>query len=492
MRVKSMNKVNTGAKDRNKLLAFLLAVILGPLGVHNFYLGRWKRGFIQFGLVFLTLGGGLLITFPWAWAEAFGILIGKYSLGPRRPLDTDINEEKTQLKEHKVSSLKEYIIATILLSPLLALSIPTFGIPLLFAAVFYLIVGGLWNKITKIFIKSVLPLYATIFSGGKKFLIRFSEYTMPPTNTRAELFRATRKLSLTAGFVLFFLISLIAQSNISMVTEGDIPDAVVCDDGTVELYGACDDESDGTFCDPDCVMTNSSAINRIMEAYTSPEIALVLLFAPFITVLVAPILVLRFSSLSIVDKKTRSMVPIGQNANDLTKVTAGFGSIVIFFQTALGIAAAATEDGGIGEAFYFVFMILVMTVVLVLAFYPLIWLPMLKFTKSFDSHVLLLDNSLVKSKGIEVHQLTYDNNELRITPVHQTDQSNPPHSEESIKNQAQPISLQHVEEPMIDVGPPLDAVSNNKDEHGFEWIVHNGDNYYRKVDTTDQWMKFQN
>ena len=487
-----MNQVNTGAKDRNKLLAFLLAVILGPLGIHNFYLGRWKRGFIQFGLVLLTLGAGLLITYPWAWGEAFGILIGKYSLGPKKPADAGLEGEETQIEKNKVSPLKEYLIATILLLPLLALSIPMVGIPLLFAAVFYLIVGGLWNKITKIFIKSVLPLYATIFSGGKKFLIRFSEYTMPPTNTRAELFRATRKLSLTAVFVLFFLISLIAQSNISMVTEGDIPNAVVCDDGTVDLLGICDDGSEGVVCDSVCVMENSEAIDRVYEAYFSWEIILVLLFAPFITVLVAPILVLRFSSLSIVDKKTRSMVPIGQNANDLTKVTAGFGSIVIFFQTALGIATAATEDGNLGEAFSFVLAILLLTVFLVLMFYPLIWLPMLKFTKSFESHVLLLDNSLVKSKGIEVHQLTYDNNELRITPLHQTVQSNPPHSEEPINKQAQPTPLEYVEQPMTDVGPPIDAVSSNRDEHGFEWIVHNGDNYYRKSDTTDQWMKFQN
>lgn len=487
-----MSQLNTEPKNKNKLLAFLLALILGPLGIHNFYLGRWKRGFIQFGLVFLTFGVGLLITFPWAWAEAFGILIGKYSLGPKKPVDAGLQGEETQIEKNKVSPMKEYFIATILLSPLLALSIPTSGIPLLFAAVFYLIVGGLWNKITKIFIKSVLPLYATIFSGGKKFLIRFSEYTMPPTNTRAELFRATRKLSLTAVFVLFFLISLIAQSNITMVTEGEIPDAVVCDDGTVDIAGICDDGSEGVACDSVCVMENSEAINRVLEAYVSEEILLVLLFAPFITVLVAPILVLRFSSLSIVDKKTRSMVPIGQNANDLTKVTAGFGSIVIFFQTALGIATAATENGSLGEAFYFVFMILLMTIILVSAFYPLIWLPMLRFTQSFDSHVLLLDNSLVKSKGIEVHQLTYDNNELRITPVHQTDQSNSPHSEEPINNQAQPTSLEHMEKPIIDVGPPINAVSNNKDEHGFEWIVHNGDNYYRKSDTTDQWMKYQN
>ena len=487
-----MNQVSTETKQKSKILAFLLAIFLGPLGFHNFYLGRWKRGFIQFGLVFLTVGAGLLITIPWAWIEALGILVGKYSMGPKRQEHTDLEQEIAYSQKTEVSARKEYLIATLLLLPLLLLSIPTFGIPLLFAALFYLFVGGLWNKITKIFIKSILPLYATIFGGGKKFLIRFSEYTMPPTDTRPELFRATRKLSLTAIFVLFFLISLIAQSNLSMVTEGNIPDAVVCDDGTIDLIGICDDGSDGVLCDSDCVMDNTDAIDRIGEAYTSVEIVVVLLFAPFITILVAPILVLRYSSLSIVDKKTRSMSPIGEKANDLTNVAAGFGSVVLFFQTAWRISSAAAENGNITEGLGFVATILVFTFILVFAFYPLIWLPMLKFTRSFESHVLLLDNSLVESKGIEVHQLTYDNNELRITPVHQSDQSNPPYSEEPINNQVQPISIEHVEKPMIDVGPPIDAISNNRDEHGFEWVVHNGDNYYRKSNTTDQWMKYQN
>ena len=487
-----MNQVSTETKQKSRILAFLIAIFLGPLGFHNFYIGRWRRGFFQFGLVFLTVGAGLLITIPWAWIEALGILVGKYSMGPKRQEHTDLEQEIAYSQKIEVSARKEYLIATLLLLPLLLLSIPMFGIPLLFAAIFYLFVGGLWNKITKIFIKSILPLYATIFGGGKKFLIRFSEYTMPPTDTRPELFRATRKLSLTAIFVLFFLISLIAQSNLSMVTEGNIPDAVVCDDGTIDLIGICDDGSDGVLCDSDCVMDNTDAIDRIGEAYTSVEIVLVLLFAPFITILVAPILVLRFSSLSIVDKKTRSMSPIGEKANDLTNVAAGFGSVVLFFQTAWRISSAAAENGNIAEGIGFVATILVFTFILVFAFYPLIWLPMLKFTKSFESHVLLLDNSLVESKGIEVHQLTYDNNELRITPVHQSDQSNPPYSEEPINNQVQPISIEHVEKPMIDVGPPIDAISNNRDEHGFEWVVHNGDNYYRKSNTTDQWMKYQN
>lgn len=487
-----MNQVSTETKQKSKFLAFLIAIFLGPLGFHNFYLGRWKRGFIQIGLVFLTFGAGLLITIPWAWIEALGILVGKYSMGPKKQKHTDLEQEIAYSQKIEVSARKEYLIATLLLLPLLLLSIPMFGIPLLFAGIFYLFVGGLWNKITKIFIKSVLPLYATIFGGGKKFLIRFSEYTMPPTQTRPELFRATRKLSLTAIYVLLFLISLIAQSNLPMVTEGNISGAVSCDDGTINLKGICDDGSDGVLCDSDCVLENTSALERILEAYSSPEIIGVLLFAPFITVLVAPLLVLRHSSLSIVDKKTRSMSPIGEKANDLTNVGAGIGAFVLFLQTAWRIASSAAKDGGISEGVVFIMQILLFNLFLVFSFYSLIWLPMLKFTKSFESHVLLLDNSLVESKGIEVHQLTYDNNELRITPVHQSDQPNSPHSKEPINNQAQPISLEHVEKPMIDVGPPIDAISNNRDEHGFEWIVHNGDNYYRKSDTTDQWMKYQN
>lgn len=486
-----MNQVPEESKPKSKFLVFLIAIFLGPVGIHNFYIGRWKRGFIQFGLVFLTFGAGILVTIPWAWIEAIGILVGKYSMEQKKREQIVQNQELHHSQKIEVSARKEYLIAVLLLLPLLLISIPFFGIPILFAVIFYLFVGGLWNKVTRIFIKSVLPLYATIFSGGKKFLIRFSEYTMPPTDTCPELFRATRKLSLTAIFVLFFLISLIAQSNLSMVTEGNIPDAVVCDDGTIDLTGLCDDGSDGVVCDSDCVMDNTDALDRIVEAYTSVEIAVVLLFAPFITILIAPILVLRYSSLSIVDKKTRSMSPIGEKANDLTNVAAGFGSVVLFFQTAWRISSAAARNGNITEGVWFVAIILIVTIILVLAFYPLIWLPMLKFTKSFESHVLILDNSLVESKGIEVHQLTYENNELRIAPVHQTGQQNLFYSEEPIDNEVQSISIEHVEAPLIDNGPPLDAISNNRDEHGFEWIVHEGNNYYRKSGTTGQWMKYE-
>ncbi len=494
-------------KKKNKILAFLIALILGPLGFHNFYLGRWKRGFTQFFVVLITFGAGLLITIPWAYIEGLLILIGKYSMGPKpKPAYTD-ESGIAYAEEIKVSAMKEYLIATFLLSPMIILSIFTMGVPIIFAILFYFLVGGLWNIVTRLFIKMILPIYASVFSAGKKFLIRFSEYKIHPTSTRPELFRATRKLSITAVFVLFFLISLIAQSNTGMVTEGNIPDAVICDDGTFEISGICDDESVGTTCDADCVMENTGAIERVMEAYSSYEIILILMFSPFITLLIAPILVLRYSSLSIVDKKTRSMSPIGEKANDLTNVGAGFGALVIFFQTAWRISSAAVQDGDVTTGVGYVAMILILTLMFVLMFYPLIWLPMLKFTKAFESHVLKLDNSLVDSKGIEVHQLIYDDNQLRIMPVKNnvpatvqnqipmpqpvpataSSQLPPPPLDTGLAQVASPPAP--LPAPMQASGPSIDTPAQSTDENGYEWILHEGKNYYRLTASNSPWQE---
>ncbi len=234
-------------------MVFLLAFLLGALGVHNVYIGRWKRGLVQFLLTVLTFGAGLVITLPWAIVESVLILIGKYNLEPvDEPMDAPATPEQAE------SSKREYLFAGLLLAPLVAATAFTAGLALVAAVLFYVIVGWIWNAITKMFITSVLPIYANVFSGGKKFLIRFSEYQLHPTSTRTELFRATRKMSLTAVFVLVFLISLAAQSNIGMVTEGNIPDAAMCQDGTVDLVGFCHEGQGGVAdaCDSACVMEN--------------------------------------------------------------------------------------------------------------------------------------------------------------------------------------------------------------------------------------------
>ena len=136
--------------------------------------------------------------------------------------------------------------------------------------------------------------------------------------------------------------------------------------------------------------------------------------------------------------------------------------------------------------------ILLFTLLLVYAFYPLVWLPIYKFAKSFESHVYNLDNSLVESKGIEVHQLNYANNELTITPVQQPNSMNQASVPKSDNVETIQPSVESTNSQQIDSGPPINSVSENRDQHGFEWIVHNGDNYYRQAGTNDQWVKYQN
>jgi hypothetical protein len=65
-----MQQVAKGS--RSKIVTFLLAFFLGPLGVHNFYLGKTGLGITQLLLTVLTFGIGALITGPWAFIE--GIL----------------------------------------------------------------------------------------------------------------------------------------------------------------------------------------------------------------------------------------------------------------------------------------------------------------------------------------------------------------------------------------------------------------------------------
>lgn len=60
--------------DRSKAAAAVLAFFLGPLGVHNFYLGHVGRGVVQLALT-LT-GVGLAVTWIWVVVEFVLILTG--------------------------------------------------------------------------------------------------------------------------------------------------------------------------------------------------------------------------------------------------------------------------------------------------------------------------------------------------------------------------------------------------------------------------------
>jgi TM2 domain-containing membrane protein YozV len=82
---------SAGDERKNKVVAGMLGVLLGALGVHNFYLGYTTKGFIQLGLTLLSgsidfdLGVG--ISALWGLVEGIMILAGSIATDARgRPL----------------------------------------------------------------------------------------------------------------------------------------------------------------------------------------------------------------------------------------------------------------------------------------------------------------------------------------------------------------------------------------------------------------------
>jgi TM2 domain-containing membrane protein YozV len=59
--------------DRNKYIAALIAFLIGPLGIHRFYLGRTGSG-IAMVILSCTIVG-LLVTIPWAFIDMIRYLI---------------------------------------------------------------------------------------------------------------------------------------------------------------------------------------------------------------------------------------------------------------------------------------------------------------------------------------------------------------------------------------------------------------------------------
>jgi TM2 domain-containing membrane protein YozV len=67
-----------GVEQKSRLVAGLLGIFIGTLGIHNFYLGYNKNGIIQ--ILLTTLGSFILIGpfISWIWSliEAINIFTG--------------------------------------------------------------------------------------------------------------------------------------------------------------------------------------------------------------------------------------------------------------------------------------------------------------------------------------------------------------------------------------------------------------------------------
>ena len=74
------NKYIVNEKSKSKLLAIFLALFLGTMGIHRFYLGYIKIGIVQFilwVLGFFTGGITWIITEVWSFIEFILIFINR-------------------------------------------------------------------------------------------------------------------------------------------------------------------------------------------------------------------------------------------------------------------------------------------------------------------------------------------------------------------------------------------------------------------------------
>lgn len=71
------NAKGTLESSRSKIVAGLLAIFLGFLGIHNFYLGFKEKAIAQLLISVLSFGFLLIITGIWALIEGILILCSK-------------------------------------------------------------------------------------------------------------------------------------------------------------------------------------------------------------------------------------------------------------------------------------------------------------------------------------------------------------------------------------------------------------------------------
>jgi TM2 domain-containing membrane protein YozV len=78
---------NVDPLAKSKIAAGILGILLGALGVHNFYLGYTGKGIAQLLITVLTCGWGSIFSGIWGLIEGILILTGSINVdGSGRPL----------------------------------------------------------------------------------------------------------------------------------------------------------------------------------------------------------------------------------------------------------------------------------------------------------------------------------------------------------------------------------------------------------------------
>ncbi len=74
-----MHQVPSDISSKSRVVALILAVILGIFGAQKFYLKKTKSAIVM--LVLTLIGIGMIVTGPWALIDTIRILLGGFRDG---------------------------------------------------------------------------------------------------------------------------------------------------------------------------------------------------------------------------------------------------------------------------------------------------------------------------------------------------------------------------------------------------------------------------
>ena len=69
-----------GYPQRSRVAAGILAMLMGTMGIHSFYLGNSSRGILQLLISMLTCGIGAIVMFIWGILDGVKILDGRINV----------------------------------------------------------------------------------------------------------------------------------------------------------------------------------------------------------------------------------------------------------------------------------------------------------------------------------------------------------------------------------------------------------------------------
>lgn len=269
----------------------------------------------------------------------------------------------------------------------------------------------------------LLPFYVRRQKSRGRFLIRFHNPIVELSLNR----RAKARLAMSHAWIPFALCVFIASTAISSqglsgLETGEGFEFYKCANGEEILYSdiglaGCEDGSDALDPNPQkCLYPECTGdpLDRVYERiFGGGPLMISVMLSPMAAFLTAPLVVLRQSSISVVDKQRRSIVPIGRKAEQMLNAVLGFGALVLLSHSSWSVASAASDS--FMETFSITLYIMAMTLTLLLSLFHALWFYSYLNLDRHMRHLAYFEQKLISKEVIVLHN--FDDTEPRAVRV---------------------------------------------------------------------------